>query len=235
MNTVVESAPMVITGFSDGYGGNGLAGTASATELAIASGTTAAAAGQLIKENQKKITKKQEVDRVFCPDENGCSEWITREVLDANDILKWGNNGTQRHGIFFGDARYNWEKQGSHKITALRLQGYNEEALAGAARPIRSDIHAFYKSHGAACVVCGTKSDLRTDHKNDLYNDPRVLNSKTQTLEDFQCLCNHCNLQKRQISITTKQTKKRYGATNIPQIAWLGVDFIEGDETFDPQ
>lgn len=56
--------------------------------------------------------------------------------------------------------------------------------------------------------ICGSKSHLVTDHKNDLYNDIRVLNSKTQTVDDFQCLCNHCNLQKRQISKQTKIEKK---------------------------
>ena len=83
------------------------------------------------------------------------------------------------------------------------------------------------------CVACGSKSDLTTDHKNDLYNDPRVLDMKTQKREDFQCLCRHCNLLKRQICKKTKEEKKRYGATNIPGIAIFGVDFIEGDETFD--
>ena len=29
-------------------------------------------------------------------------------------------------------------------------------------------------------------------------------------------------------------TGKRYGATQIPQIACFGIDFISGDDTFDP-
>jgi hypothetical protein len=83
------------------------------------------------------------------------------------------------------------------------------------------------------CVVCGSRSDLVTDHKNDLYNDLRVLDRKTQTIEDFQCLCNHCNLQKRQVSKVTKETGKRIGATTIPSLAIFGVDFVEGDENID--
>ena len=82
-------------------------------------------------------------------------------------------------------------------------------------------------------MVCGSRSDLVTDHKNDLYNDPRVLCAETQTIEDFQCLCNHCNLRKRQISKKTLETGRRYGATNIPQFAVLGVDFTSGSESFD--
>ena len=56
-----------------------------------------------------------------------------------------------------------------------------------------------------------------TDHKNDLYNDARVLESKTQVLDDFQPLCNHCNLQKRQVSKTEVAEKKLYSAKNLHQ------------------
>tara|TARA_Y100000389_G_C17406712_1_gene488492 strand:- start:612 stop:1295 length:684 start_codon:yes stop_codon:yes gene_type:complete len=179
-----------------------------------------------------KITKKQkEVDKLFQPDPSGNSQWISREDIRKNPMLDWGNNGAARHGVYFADKRYIWEKQGDRSITALRTVGFSDCALYGASRPIRKDIHDHHKVIG--CVVCGSRSDLVTDHKNDLYNDPRVLNAKTQTIDDFQCLCNHCNLQKRQISKKTKEIGKRIGATTIPSLAIFGVDFIEGNETFD--
>ena len=84
------------------------------------------------------------------------------------------------------------------------------------------------------CVVCGSNSDLVTDHKNDLYNDPRVLSTQTQTVDDFQCLCNHCNLVKREVSVTTRRTGQRYVATRIPSMNIFGIDFVAGDATFDP-
>lgn len=56
---------------------------------------------------------------------------------------------------------------------------------------------------------------------------------KTQTFDDFQCLCNHCNLQKRQVSKKTVELGKRYSATNIPMLSIFGVDFTQGDETYD--
>ena len=175
--------------------------------------------------------KHAEIDNIFQPDPKGVSQWVSRETLDAS-VLNWGNNGAQRHGIFFGDKRYMWEKQGKSKITALRTVGFSEDELYGATRPIREDIKQFYKQQG--CVVCGSHSDLVTDHKNDLYNDPRVLSRVTQTLDDFQCLCNHCNLQKRQVAKTTLETGVRFAATNIPSLAPHGIDFIQGDDTFDP-
>ena len=179
-----------------------------------------------------KVSRKTEVDRIFKPDKGtGCSEWITREEISQNPTLDWGKNGAARHGIYFGDNRYIWEKQGTRGITALRTIGFSENVLYGATRPIRKDIHSFHKAMG--CVVCGSHSDLVTDHKNDLYNDLRVLDLKTQTAGDFQCLCNHCNLQKRQVARQVIKTGKRIGATTIPSLSIWGVDFVEGDETFD--
>ena len=83
------------------------------------------------------------------------------------------------------------------------------------------------------CVVCGSSSELVCDHKNDLYNDPRVLNAATQVKEDFQSLCNKCNLRKRAIMVLTKKNNRRYGATNMAQFKCFGIDFTVGDETFD--
>lgn len=184
-----------------------------------------------------KLTKKQiEIDKVFKLDENKVSEWISKEDIDKNNILKWGNNGITRQGLFYQDDRYNWEFKRKNdskcgKIEAIRINGINTEKNNSKYRPIRDDIRRHYLNK--TCVVCGSSSSLVIDHKNDLYNDRRVLNIKLQNLNDFQCLCNHCNLQKRQIMKKTLQTGKRYGATNIPMLSIYGIDFIEGNEFFD--
>ena len=65
------------------------------------------------------------------------------------------------------------------------------------------------------CEYCDSKSDIVCDHRNDLYNDSRVLNNKTQELDDFQPLCNSCNLRKRQVCIDEKTNKKLYSAKNL--------------------
>jgi 5-methylcytosine-specific restriction endonuclease McrA len=178
-----------------------------------------------------KLSKKQlSVDKIFDPNNKGFSEWILREFLN-NTELKLTLNGNSRHGIFYGDKRYNWEKQlEKNKVIALRLNGYNLDNI-NLNRPIRKDIRKHHLKTG--CVLCGSCSDLVIDHKNDLYNDPIVLDIKTQSIDDFQCLCNHCNLQKREIIKKTKKTSKRYKATNIESLKIYGIDFIEGDETID--
>jgi len=186
-----------------------------------------------------RLTKKQlAIDILFKPNKEGVSNWINRREIKENNELDW-RNGTTRHGLFHQDDRYVWEfKRKNNKpageIEAIRTNGINKEKVLSKNRPIRDDIHKYHKHKlHSRCVVCGSSSSLITDHKNDLYNDPRVLNKETQTKEDFQCLCNHCNLQKRQILKETMKTGKRYGATNIPSLSVFGIDFIEGDETFD--
>ncbi len=109
------------------------------------------------------------------------------------------------------------------KIFGIKIQDNN--------RQIRKNIKDYYKIQ--PCCVCGRKSDLVCDHKNYLYNDQRVLNVKTQNIHDFQSLCNSCNLLKRQVAKDTLKSGKRYGATNIPSLSVFGIDFIQGDETFD--
>lgn len=116
-------------------------------------------------------------------------------------------------------------------ILLFRIYGEQAKDLN---RAIRKDIRdAIVK---LSCVVCGTSTNIECDHKNDLYNDPRVNNLATQRIDDFQPLCKHCNDQKRQVVKKTKETGRRYGATNIASLKALGVpDFTVGDETFDPQ
>lgn len=181
----------------------------------------------------KKLTKKQIlVNEIFKPNKYGISDWKTRVEL-SNTNLKLTKNGNSRHGKFFNDSRFIWEKKiEKGTVVALRTTGFDIYNNNINKRAIRKEIKEYHYKTG--CVVCGCKSDLVIDHKNDLYNDPDVLNINTQKLSDFQCLCNHCNLQKRQVSIYTKKNKKRYGATNIPQLKIFGIDFIVGDETLNP-
>jgi hypothetical protein len=127
---------------------------------------------------------------------------------------------------------YREENKLSHnKGTAIELiKTYGKFNKKNLRPPIKQSIRNYYKNK--PCVVCETHS-IEVDHKNDLYNDPRVLNIDTQIIDDFQPLCKHCNDKKRNCKEKMLQTNKRYGATNIPQFKHFGIDFIEGDETLD--
>jgi hypothetical protein len=186
----------------------------------------------------KKMAKSQLVLEIFKPDEKGVSEWKTREELDWTP-LKLTGNGNSRDGAFFGDKTYVWETKRYNgaktgKVLELRTNGfsdYSRNKLRN--RTIRKDIRKQLLIEQPCCCVCGTSSNLEIDHKNDLYNEDSVFTSETQKIEDFQVLCKHCNDVKRQVCKNTFTEKKRMGASKIPMLEALDVDFTEGGETFD--
>lgn len=182
-----------------------------------------------------RITNLQKVNELFKPDEDGCSRWVSTSEFEAAG-LKWSANGNGRNGKFWGVKDYFWDdgRDGNTttKIQMLRLDGKDISEKYG--RSIAQRIHKEVRdAPGAYCVACFETSDLVTDHKNDLYNDARVLDTKTQVVGDFQCLCNRCNLKKRQVSKVTRQTGKRQPAPRIPGLDYY-TEFIEGDENYNP-
>lgn len=82
-----------------------------------------------------------------------------------------------------------------------------------------------------SCAHCLTRNNIECDHKNDLYlkNDPRVKSWDTQTIDDFQPLCKHCNDVKRGVKEKMMESGKRIGAKSLG----LAIDFTQGDETLD--
>lgn len=114
-------------------------------------------------------------------------------------------------------------------VIGFIIHGVNNEESKK--RPIRKDIKDHYKQ--SRCITCGTRKTI-CDHKNDLYNDPRVLCEKTQTNGDFQSLCNNCNLRKRAVSIKTVKENKRQPPPYTILAMNGGIEFISGDETFNP-
>jgi hypothetical protein len=119
------------------------------------------------------------------------------------------------------------KKKGGNRIIGVY---FFSKKMDNINRSIRPDILLFYKKN--PCVVCGTKATA-CDHKNDLYNDPRVLDTKTQTLDDFQPLCQHCNTQKRQICKKERETGVLYSAKNIPQFQCYSFEFTWEPKTLD--
>ncbi len=185
----------------------------------------------------------------------------TNEFIDQYSTLKLGNGGSwcrmnssfANHFKYVtrkgnGELSFSWddlspdEKQRidedfkdlvkikGNAITHIKIYGLKDNKTFSN-RSVRNDIREYFKN--SVCVVCGN-SDIEIDHKNGLYNDPRVLELSTQQIGDFQPLCRHCNQQKRQSIVYTKETSKRYPATKIPQLSIFGVDYVCGDETYDP-
>jgi 5-methylcytosine-specific restriction endonuclease McrA len=179
-----------------------------------------------------RLSKKQiQVDILFKPNAQGISEWIKREAIDKTS-LNWGGNGNCRHGIYFGDNRFIWKKKSGKngKITHLRTAGFSENELHGASRPVRGDIKKHFSN--LECLHCGSRTGIIADHKNGLYNDPRVLNPITQIIDDFQPLCQGCNTIKREWERKTRVQKKRQPPPPCIRLLSGGALFTRGDSTF---
>jgi hypothetical protein len=116
-----------------------------------------------------------------------------------------------------------------NKVKFIKVFG-KFDSDATHAKPPRKDIREHYKNK--SCVSCG-KNKTEIDHKNGLYNNPRVNNQSTQTVDDFQPLCMHCNQEKRQAYIWQKNNNIRHPATLIPKYAHFGIDYVEGTGEFD--
>ena len=168
---------------------------------------------------------------------NNFTQVIHINDIKINPLIYWGGNGV---GDRFANKRYNYSVLYANKTTKLYSENINDtipeniteeffelntvrKGICGifihskreniVNRPIKSAIINIIKNN--SCVSCGTKASIVCDHKNDLYNDERVLRCETQVLEDFQPLCNHCNLQKRQVCKEEKENGKIYSAKNI--------------------
>jgi hypothetical protein len=177
----------------------------------------------------------------------------TNEIKEKYKELYWGGNGV---GDRWANKKFNYSVIYSKKQPCLYSENDNDEmptellndflktnkgvGIIGIfvhskrtntqKRPINKDIHKEITK--LSCVICETHNTI-CDHKNDLYNDTRVLNIKTQLVSDFQPLCNHCNLQKRQICKIEEQTEKLYSAKNIQRYQIYDFEFPWEKKIFD--
>lgn len=84
------------------------------------------------------------------------------------------------------------------------------------------------------CVVCGTSNDIVIDHKDGLYIE-EILSTK-----DFQVLCNHCNLVKRERYKLMKETNNIDSITSktIPHLKIfcdiINEEYINNTFWYDP-
>lgn len=152
-------------------------------------------------------------------------------TVKCNGEIRFSSNCSEEDKIKvqeeFDKLEFNTSK-GTH-ITLVKIIGV-PETDDKSSRAIRSDIRAHFANK--RCLTCGD-SKIEIDHKNGLYNNPRVNCTATQTIDDFQALCKHCNDMKRQTYVWQKKNSKRYPASNIQMVSHLGIDYVEGDETYD--
>lgn len=177
----------------------------------------------------------------------------TEEIKEKYPYLWWGGNGL---GDRWANKKFNYSVIYSNKKPLLYSENmddiipdeilqdflYNNKGkgIIGIfvhsirknieIRPIREDIKKTIRK--MSCVVCGTQETV-CDHKNDFYNDDRVLNTKTQLITDFQPLCNHCNLQKKQIRKNEEKNKKLFSGKNIKRYTIYQFEFPWEKKAYD--
>ncbi|MCR1814893.1 restriction endonuclease [Aliarcobacter butzleri] len=172
------------------------------------------------------------------PNENGISRWVNTSefvgrysTLELLNGLSWGRKSSTLA------KKYNVETDKSvttgNKIDRIRLNGFNTCHTSTHTQSIRNDIKQEISKQ--RCVILGTNRscDHKTevDHKDGRKDDPRVMNTKTQTLEDFQPLSKPANDAKRQFCKECKESNLRYDA----KLLGYPVSFTKGDINYTPE
>jgi hypothetical protein len=184
---------------------------------------------------------------------NNFTQIIPRVALQEHKKLNWGNNGI---GNRWANKKFNYtaiynnstktysenddefldeemvkQFQNLNKTKGIIGIFVHSKRLNITKRPIKCEIDKEIKKY--PCVSCGSSNDIICDHKNDIYNDDNVLNTLTQHISDFQPLCNHCNLQKRQIFKNETKNNKIYSAKNFEKYKMYSFEFPWEKKAFD--
>ncbi len=105
------------------------------------------------------------------------------------------------------------------RIVSVQLNGFNK-------KPIKKTIKASIvkKIKQKRCVILHT-SNPEVDHKNGRLDDPKSLNTSTQTMQDFQPLSKAANDAKRQHCKKCRKSGTRFDAASIG----YPMSYYEGD------
>jgi len=186
---------------------------------------------------------------------NNFTKIISIDEIINSKILYWGGNGVGdrwcnkifNYSVIYSNKTIKTYSENDNEIlpniNIIKSDKINKKNIIGIfihskrlnknKRPIQLKIKRIINN--MSCVVCGSNTDIVCDHKNDLYNDFRVLDINTQTINDFQPLCNHCNLVKRTICKKEIDNNKIYSAKNITRYNQYNIEFPWEKKNFDLQ
>lgn len=172
----------------------------------------------------KRITKNSLFIELAKPDNKGFSRWVSvSEFVGKYESLKFGNGADWARSDGNLARTYVLERDNSqtvgNRVDRIRLNGFRKDKAGS--QQIRADIIKEIKKR--RCVVLGT-SNPETDHKDGRKDNLRVMNTKTQVLEDFQPLSKAANTAKRQFCKECKATGNRYDAKQLG----YPISFTEG-------
>jgi hypothetical protein len=161
-----------------------------------------------------RVTKNSLFLELAEPDENGVSRWVSvTEFVDKYADLKFGNGADWARSDGNLAKKYHLERDNSltkgNSVDRIRLNGFKND---DSTNQVRTDIKREIK--GKRCVILGT-SNPEADHKDGRKDNLRVMNLKTQVLDDFQPLSKAANDAKRQICKECKATDIRFDAKKL--------------------
>ena len=177
-------------------------------------------------------TQKELFLELAQPNEQGISRWVdTSEFVDRYSTLEllnglsWGRKSSSLAKKYILEVDKSITN--GNKIDRIRLNGFNTSNDKNISQTIRADIKKEISKQ--RCVVLGTNRScdhkVEVDHKDGRKIDERIMNTKTQVLDDFQPLSKPANDAKRQFCKECKETNLRYDA----KLLGYTVSFIKGD------
>jgi hypothetical protein len=177
------------------------------------------------------IPRKSIHNTILDKGKNGIGDRFANKLFDYtciynNDIKTYSNidddNTYTQDIIYFMD---NYSNQGKKSVIGIKIHREKETDNKNKHTINKTIKEEIVKE---PCVFCGKKDDINCDHKNDHYNDSRVLNTKTQKKDDFQPVCTSCNLKKREIYKKESNSGYLFDPRNIPHMKPL-LDMIQDD------
>jgi 5-methylcytosine-specific restriction endonuclease McrA len=164
----------------------------------------------------------------FCQNTNNL-EYFTHASNCWKDI---GMTDEEKRMIRQLHSSLTWERRGT-TIQYVKFFGQVEESIVSYP-PLRQDLIDLMTAPGRCCDSCGTVENLQCDHRNDLYNDPRMFNMAEQTEDDVQTLCGSCNSSKaRAKQKMLAEDKRQPPPFNRYREGVYGVKYTEGNDTLD--
>lgn len=157
------------------------------------------------------------------------------KTLDLKKLSNcWEGNITSEEEDMIKEIHSSLEWDRSGKTTEW-IQFFGRFSESAPSYPeLREDLKSNMTAPGRYCANCGSTKDLQCDHKNDLYNDPRMFNKSEQTEDDVQTLCRKCNMRKKVSGQKRDNTNKRQPPPPHRYVEGLfGVKFTEGSDYLD--
>jgi hypothetical protein len=166
-----------------------------------------------------KKTKMQLFEELSQPNQDGASRWVQKSEFTGKYKTLYFDNGFPWGRTSSPIAKkYNLENDktqtSGNSIDRIRLNGFNTSNARNISQTIRADIKREISKK--RCIVLGTNRScdhkVEVDHKDGRKVDERIMNTKTQVLDDFQPLSKPANDAKRQFCKECNETNLRYDA-----------------------